>query len=147
MGCIVILLLLLQGCQSPTASNFIESESNTIEAESQPADSKDLGIEVKGLYLSAAGYMLDFRFHVTDPDKANVLFGKGITNYLVDPETGARLIVPKPPKVGSLQQNSGTPRKDRTYFILFANPGRFIQHGKKVTVVMGDTEIEDVVVQ
>lgn len=110
-------------------------------------DSTDLGIEVKGLRLSASGYMLDFRFQVTDPEKAAGLFGKGITNYLVDPETGARFIVPRPPKVGSLQQNSGIPIKNKTYYIMFANPGRFLKPGKKVVVVMGTTEIKDIVVQ
>ncbi|MBN1123587.1 MAG: hypothetical protein JXA82_01170 [Sedimentisphaerales bacterium] len=142
-----IVLLWSQGCQSPSASRQTEFLSRTAEEAHRINDAQDLGIEVKGIYLSAAGYMLDFRFYVTDPDKAAVIFGDEITNYLIDQESGARLIVPKPPKVGSLQQNSGIPRKDRTYFIMFANPGRLIQSGKKVTVVMGETEIKDMVVQ
>ncbi len=138
------ILVLNAGCQAPSES----SRTMAVSAPNAPADaSTDLGIEVKGLRLSASGYMLDFRFQVTDPEKAAGLFGKGITNYVLDPETGARLIVPRPPKVGSLQQNSGIPIKNKTYFVMFANPGRFIKPGKKVVVVMGTTEIKDIMVQ
>lgn len=115
--------------------------------ESEVDSSSDMGIEVKGLRLSASGYMLDFRFRVTDPDRAAGFFGKGIDTYLIDPESGARLIVPRPPKVGALRQNTDPPIQGRIYFVMFANPGRFIQSGKKVTVVMGETEIRDIMVQ
>ncbi len=105
------------------------------------------GVEVKGLNLSAAGYMLDFRFMVVDPDKAAAIFGPEVENTVIDQQSGAKLIVPAPPKVGSMRQNKETPRKDKTYFVMFANPGRFIKRGDKVTVVLGPMELKDVVVQ
>jgi len=107
----------------------------------------EYGVEVKGLNLSAAGYMLDFRFMVVDPDKAAAIFGPEIENTVIDQQSGAKFIVPAPPKVGSMRQNKETPRKDKTYFVMFANPGRFIKRGDKVTVVLGPMELKDVVVQ
>jgi hypothetical protein len=107
----------------------------------------DWGITVLGVQLSAAGYMLDFRYKVTDPEKALPLMSRDAKTYLVDQETGAKLYVPSPPKVGQLRQKSSQPQVGRTYFILFANPGRFIKVGSKVTVAIGDCRIENLIVE
>ncbi len=104
------------------------------------------GIEVIGIRESAAGYMLDFRYRVVDPDKSAPLFNRRIRPYLIDEETGARLEVPNPPKVGPLR-TSDKPKANRTYFILFGNPGKFIKKGARVTIVIGDLKIKDLVVQ
>jgi hypothetical protein len=37
--------------------------------------------------------------------------------------------------------------EQRTYFALFANPGRQIEAGDKVTVVIGDFRAEDLIVE
>jgi hypothetical protein len=58
-------------------------------------------------------------------------------------------MVPSPPKIGPLRQttrNSG-PLAGKTYFIFFANPGKSIKAGDKVTVVIGDFKIENLAVQ
>jgi len=95
------------------------------------------GIKIQGVRLSAAGYMLDFRYRVLDPEKAANLNNRRIKPHLLDEESGAKLIVPSPPKVGPLR-TSNRAMADRTYFILFANPAKFVKAGKKVTVVIGD---------
>ncbi len=107
---------------------------------------KDWGIEVLGIRETAAGYMLDFRYRVIDPEKASVLLKKSTRPYLVDQRTGATLVVPNPPKVGPLK-SVYNPKKNRNYFIMFGNPGKFIKKGDKVTVVIGTLEIKDLVVQ
>lgn len=104
------------------------------------------GVKVMPIHLSAEGYMLDFRYRVLDPEKAAPLFDRKIKPYLVDEATGAVLGVPEPPKVGALR-NTRKPLPDRNYFILFANPGRYVQKGKKVTVVIGDFKVEHLVVE
>jgi len=103
------------------------------------------GIQIEGIRLSAEGYMLDFRYRVTDPEKAKALFDRREKPYLIDQATGAKFIVPGPPKVGPLR-TSNPPQTDRTYFILFANPGRYVKQGNKVTVVIGDFRAEDLTV-
>ena len=105
------------------------------------------GVQTEGLRLSAAGYMLDFRFRVLAPNKAAPLLDRANKPYLLDPQSGAKLIVPAPPKVGSLRQKSGAPKRDKVYFVMFSNPGRFIKPGQKVTIVIGDFKAENLVVQ
>ncbi len=104
------------------------------------------GVKVLSIRLSAEGYMLDFRYRVLDSEKAAPLFDRKIKPYLVDEATGAVLAVPEPPKVGALR-NTRKPQPDRNYFVLFANPGRYVQKGKKVSVVIGDFKAEHLLVE
>ncbi len=103
------------------------------------------GVQLKGVRLASAGYMLDFRYHVTDAEKAKPLFDRRNPAVLVDQETGAKMMVPVPPKTGALR-STRPPKTDRTYFIFFANPGQFIKPGKKVTVTIGEFKAEGLVV-
>lgn len=89
--------------------------------------------------------MLDFRYRVLDAEKASPLFSRKIKPYLIDQATGATFGVPEPPKVGALRQTR-KPVADRNYFIIFANPGEYIKKGSKVTVVIGDVRIENLIV-
>ncbi|UCC30495.1 MAG: hypothetical protein JSU86_20140 [Phycisphaerales bacterium] len=115
------------------------------EASAQPAH--ELGIEPLGLRLSAAGYMLDFRYRVTDPQRALPIVSRATKPYLIDESTGAKLFIPNPPKVGPLRQTSREPEVDKTYFVLFANPGRFIKEGDSVSVAFGECKLENIVVE
>lgn len=93
--------------------------------------------------------MLDFRYRVVDPDKAVPILDFKVKPYLVDHKSGAKFAVPNPPKVGSLRQTtrSGKPVANRVYCVLFANPGRLIEAGNKVTVVIGDFRAENLTVE
>jgi len=57
--------------------------------------------------------------------------------------------VPVTPKVGPLRQTVklGAPVEGKTYFIFFANPGKFIKAGTSVTVSIGDFVLPGLVVQ
>lgn len=102
---------------------------------------EDWGVEVRGVRCSAAGYMLDFRYRVLDPDRALPLFARGLRPYLVDEATGARYLVPSPPKTGPLR-STNRPLAGRTYAVIFANPGRAVAPGALVTVVIGEFRAE-----
>ncbi len=104
------------------------------------------GVKIVGIRRTAAGYMLDFRYRVTDPDKAAPLFVRKTKPYLIDQRTGARLVVPNPPKVGPLR-TSDKPLKGRIYFIMFANPGKLIKPGQRVTIVIGKFRVQGLIVQ
>jgi hypothetical protein len=95
------------------------------------------GIEVFGVHLTAAGYMLQFDYKVLDAKKAEALFDRRIKPYLLDTKTGAKFLVPAPEKVGQLR-NVNTPEAGRTYWVLFANPAKMIKAGTQVDVVIGD---------
>lgn len=131
--------LLMTGC--------VTSSMNSPPAEDvRSAMEEQWGIKLLPIRLSAEGYMLDFRYRVLDPEKAMPLFDRKIKPYLVDEASGAVLAVPEPPKVGALR-NTRKPQQDRNYFILFANPGRYVQKGKRVTLVIGDFKAEHLVVE
>jgi hypothetical protein len=98
---------------------------------------REWGIESLGVHQTSAGYMLQFRYRVLDPKVARPLFDRKIKPYLIDSATGARVIVPSPDKVGQLR-NTTAPEVGRTYWMLFANPGKMIKPGSEVHVHIGD---------
>ncbi len=98
------------------------------------------GIKLEGLRLTSAGYMLEFRYRVLDAAKAAPLFVRKTKPILRDEATGAVVVVPTPPKTGALR-SSNDPKEGRTYFMLFANPGRFIQRHRDVTVTIGEFSV------
>lgn len=122
------------------------------EAAAQPrptAEEETYGIKVEGLRLSAAGSMLDFRYRVLDPQKAAPILDGKFRPYLVDEARGARLGVPDTPVLGRIRQTSRNNKilTDRTYFIMFGNPGKAVQSGDKVALLLGQVKIADLVVQ
>jgi hypothetical protein len=124
-----------------------EEAKSTLSHSSPPELEAKWGIKLIGIHLSAAGYMLDFRYQIIDPQKAKYLTNHQHEAYLLDPATGAKFIVPSPPKIGSLRQSSSKPKAQQIYFMLFANPSRFIKSGNSVTVVIGDFKAENLIVK
>jgi hypothetical protein len=104
------------------------------------------GVEVMGVRLAGAGYMLEFRYRVLDDEKAQALFERRTKPVLVHERTGAELAVPRPPKTGPLR-TSNPPIEDRTYWMFFANPGRLVKPGEKVSVVIGEFRADGLVVE
>ncbi len=104
------------------------------------------GINVLSTRLTAAGRMIDFRYRVLDPEKAAKLSDPHVHPYIIDEATGAKFIVPAPPKVGQLR-NTRKPVADKNYFMIFANPGNHIKSGGKISVVVGDLKIAHLTVE
>ena len=105
------------------------------------------GIQPLGIRVSAGGYMLDFRYRVLDPQAAADIIRRDVAPYLIEEASGSILRVPAPPKVGPLRHTGKNMMTDRGYFILFANPAKRIRPGDKVTVVMGEHRISQLVVR
>lgn len=140
MQLLLLASFLLAGNQEPSRLSSPEgSPTETIE--------QHWGVRVLGIHLSAAGYMLDFRYRVLDTVKASPLFDLSIKPVLIDQATNARMMVPAPDKVGPLRSSAKSLFPDRNYFIMFANPGKYIQRGSKVTVEIGAFRVTDLVVQ
>jgi hypothetical protein len=104
------------------------------------------GVEVIGIKQTAAGYMLEFRYRVIDPEKAKPLFERKTKPSLIHEATGAKFVVPTPPKTGALR-NSNPPLAGHTYWMFFGNPGGYVRPGQRVSVVIGDFRAEGLVVQ
>ena len=104
------------------------------------------GVEVVFVRQTSAGYMLEFRYKVVDPEKAMPLFERQAKPMLTHVETGARMIVPTPAKTGALR-NSNAPLAGHTYWMFFANPGKFVDQGDVVSIEIGDFLVEGLVVE
>jgi hypothetical protein len=91
--------------------------------------------------------MLDFRYKALDPVKAEILFSRKIEPYLLHEATGKVVSVPNTAKVGPLRQTTNKPEAGRSYFMMFANPGRFIHSGDTVTLIFGDHRIEHLTIE
>jgi len=134
------------------AMTLASGQANAAETAEKPTPHSEiegkLGIKIVGLRRSSAGYMLDFRYRVLDPAKAASLLDRKISPYLLDEATGAQLGVPDAPKVGQLRPTSrNNVIPGRSYYILFANPGRYLGAGSKVTLVAGDARISRLTVE
>ena len=142
--------MILSSCASKREGGYSSAPERMMPA-TEPAEhgvEAQLGIRMEGLRLSAAGYILDFRYRVLDPVRAAPLMDRKIRPYLLDEASGAQLGVPDTAKLGQLRtkgRNKVVSNQD--YYILFANPGRFVQAGNRMTLVMGDLRIENLVVQ
>ena len=131
IGGLGLAVLLAAGCVATAGKGAVE----------------DPGIRVESLRLTAADYMLDLRFRVTDPARAAPFFSRRTELQLVEPVSGARFAVPDTPKLGKLRQIARKDMPERSYFVLFANPGRYLKAGSRVILVAGDTRIGELTVE
>jgi hypothetical protein len=116
-------------------------------AESDPVDPAERwGIEVTSIRMTANDHMIDFRYRVLDPTKAGELFVRQNKPALIQQETGKVLAVPETAKVGPLR-NSNEPQEGKIYWMFFGNAGYLVKAGDKVTVVIGDFRVENLVVE
>jgi hypothetical protein len=100
------------------------------------------GVRVTFVSLTGAGGLVDLRFQVVDPDKANALHNADTPPALIDEETG--LVVSQ-----LLMGHSHTDsyKAGTTYYLVFENPGNIVQRDGKVTVLLGPAQVEHVVVR
>lgn len=117
--------------------------------EAQASPESAYGIRIEALRLAAAGSMLDFRYRVIDPKKAIPVLDGRVQPFLQDDAHGAKLGVPDTPVLGRMRQTSrnGKVLTNHTYFILFGNPGKAVKSGDRVTLLLGNLKVTDVVVQ
>ena len=103
------------------------------------------GIDIVAIHPVSSGLMLRFDYRVVDPDKAAVLTDRRTRPYLIDEATRTALAIPAMEKVGELRQIAKL-EENRTYFMIFGNPGRLVKHGSRVTLVAGNLKVEGLVV-
>ena len=104
------------------------------------------GVEILFVRSTSAGYMLEFRYRVIDPEKAKPLFERQTKPMLTHVKTGAKFVVPTPAKTGALR-NSNPPLKDHNYWMFFANPGKYVKPGDVVKIEIGDFVADGIVVE
>lgn len=145
---VVIYILSLTACATQNSQTAYTSRSDVKETATLQDEIEDKwGIRVLSIRLTSASYMLDFRYHVLDVEKASAIVTRKIKPHIVVERTGRKLFVPVAAKLGPLRQSPKFIQPDKNYFVFFANPGGAVKPGDKVTVVMGDATIEHLMVE
>lgn len=143
----IIYVLTMVSCSTIPKTSQNPSEMPSQGYRQQKAELEERsGIQLVRLHTSGSGYLIDFRYKVVDATKAKTLFDPKIKPYLLDLVTGAKLSVPDSPKTGPLR-NTRAPEDGKTYFIVFGNPGQTVKVGSKVTIVIGDLSLENLIVE
>lgn len=105
------------------------------------------GLKILSLRRTAADMMLDLRFKILDIEQTKSIMDRKTPVYLIDQVSGYRYRVPVTTKLGPLRQTTKQVDINKTYFIMFANPGRSIKKCDIVTVMIGDTSIDNIIVE
>ena len=104
------------------------------------------GIRAKVIRVTAAGYMLDFRYRVTDSQKASALMDGQLKPHCIHVPSGKKLPVPVT-KLGPMRAKATQPEENRNYAIIFHNTKGLVKKGDSVYVVIGDYRSQELVVQ
>lgn len=110
-----------------------------------PYYKRNWGVEVIGVHPVSSGFMLAFRYRVLDANKAKPVNDLKDKAYLIDEATHTRLAVPALENVGELRSGAA-PQAERSYFMVFGNPGRLVKVGSRVSVVIGKFHVDDIIV-
>ena len=98
------------------------------------------GIDVTLIGVSAAGGLVDFRYQVVDPDKANpIIHDIDLFPKLVEENTGATLVMRSLPHNHKKELEFGG-----SYFFLLPNANNALHEGSRVTLVIGDARLEHI---
>jgi hypothetical protein len=100
------------------------------------------GVKLVRVAVTAGGGLLDLRYQVVDPGKALSIHNGRTPPAIVDERTG---LVFSDLLMG--HAHSGELKAAVTYYLVFENTGNWVRRGDKVTVLLGDAQVEDVVVQ
>lgn len=106
---------------------------------------RNWGVEIVGVKPVASGLMLAFKYRVLDPEKAKLLNDGKTRAFLRDEANGNVLMVPAMENVGELRTGAA-PQADRTYFMIFGNPGKLVKSGSRVSIVVGTLHVDNLIV-
>lgn len=147
-------MMLAGGCTTAShphpaeaAESGVELSTDETGLKAERTPEQKTGIKIIGVRQASAGYMLDFRYIVEEPVRAQVMFDHATIPHLVHEASGARFMVPNAAKVGPLRATTKEPMAGKHYYIFFANPGRYVKSGDLVTVVVGKRRFEHLVVR
>lgn len=100
------------------------------------------GVEITRVAVSGDGGLVDLRFKVIDPNRAATLHDARTPPAVVDEKTG--LVVHQ---LLMNHAHSGAFKPGVTYYLVFENPGNWVRRGGRVTVLLGDAQVEHVQVR
>ena len=100
------------------------------------------GVRLVRVAVTAGGGLLDLRYQVVDPSKAVTVHEARTPPAIIDERTGLvlnRLLMG--------HAHHGQLKPAVTYYLIFENTGNWVRRGSEVTVLLGDAQVEHVVVK
>ena len=100
------------------------------------------GVRLIRVAVTGGGGLLDLRYQVVDPSKAVAVHEAETPPAIIDERTGLvlnRLLM------GHAHQGQLKPAV--SYYLVFENTGNWVRRGSEVTVLLGDAQVEHVVVE
>jgi hypothetical protein len=128
-----------QGGRQPAAAKVPASWQRPVVSKAGLAERS--GVKLTRVAVTGAGGLVDLRYQVLDPDKANTLHDKATPPALVDEQTG--LVVNQ---LFMGHSHHGSYKVGVSYYLVFENPGNWVHRGSKVSVLLGNAQVEHVAV-
>jgi hypothetical protein len=100
------------------------------------------GVKITQVAVTGGGGLVDLRYRVVDPERANALHDPSTPPAVVDERSG--LVVHE---LLMSHSHTGPFKAGVTYYLVFNNPGNWVRHGSKVAVLLGNAQVEHVVVR
>jgi hypothetical protein len=100
------------------------------------------GVRLVRVAVTGGGGLLDLRYQVVDPGKAVAVHEAQTPPAVIDERTGLvlnRLLMG--------HAHHGRLKPAVTYYLIFENIGNWVHRGSEVTVLLGDAQVEHVVVK
>jgi hypothetical protein len=100
------------------------------------------GVRLVRVAVTGGGGLLDLRYQVVDPNKAVAVHEGETPPAIIDERTG---LVINQLLMGHAHKGQLKPAVN--YYLVFENTGNWVRRGAKVTVLLGDAQVEHVVVK
>ena len=100
------------------------------------------GVRLIRVAVTGGGGLLDLRYQVVDPSKAVAVHEARTPPAIIDERTGLvddRLLMG--------HAHHGLLKPAVSYYLIFENTGNWVRHGSEVTVLLGDAQVEHVIVK
>ena len=100
------------------------------------------GVRLIRVAVTGGGGLLDLRYQVVDPSKAVAVHEARTPPAIIDASTGlvlSRLLMG--------HAHHGQLKPAVSYYLIFENTGNWVHRGSEVTVLLGDAQVERVVVK
>jgi hypothetical protein len=111
-------------------------------AVSAPGLAERSGVRLIRVAVTGGGGLLDLRYQVVDPSKAVTVHEAKTPPAIIDEHTGLvlnRLLMG--------HAHHGQLKPAVSYYLIFENTGNWVRRGSEVTVLLGDAQVEHVVVK
>ncbi|MHB0869032.1 MAG: hypothetical protein ACYC5J_06195, partial [Chloroflexota bacterium] len=105
------------------------------------------GFRVVRLAVVAGGGLVDLRFEILDPNKADPVLNPSQAVLLLDEASGRTVGTARFSKIGELRQRPTAWETGKLYYMGFSNSGGLIKPGSSVSLIVGDYRLEHLVVR